>query len=257
MTPGPTLILACPHCGTAHSKETFGSVNTLGAKFWSDGWIDARMWPATVRISRCSSCARVFWLDDATQLGQLEDPFYAHIRAGSEGAPLQQDPRTEAWRRAPRIGRSDEDVKTLLEALAEVDASATDRIRHLRMRLWHRLNDARRDGAMPADQEHQEFFRPNLDALGALLDDSDANDRLLKGEVSRELGEFGSALALLEAPFEGAMQRAADQIRKHAQRHHAEVFVLDTPSDDDLPARVDPQRAKEQLTALLAQFKKE
>ena len=40
----------------------------------------------------------------------------------------------------------------------------------------------------------------NLKALSAMLDESEPNQRILKAEIARELGEFDECLRLLSLP---------------------------------------------------------
>jgi hypothetical protein len=74
MMPGPTLIIACPACGASHQRATLASGNTLGARLWTDGKMEAPMLPSLPAVTRCAACARLFWVEDAPLLGEV-DPF--------------------------------------------------------------------------------------------------------------------------------------------------------------------------------------
>lgn len=71
MTPGPTLVVSCPSCSAQHLQATLGSGNTLGAVWWSDGKCDAPMLPELPVVTRCTACARLFWVHEAKSVGEL------------------------------------------------------------------------------------------------------------------------------------------------------------------------------------------
>jgi hypothetical protein len=74
MTPGPTEIIGCPGCGALHKRATIGSGNSLGARLWSDGKLEAPMLPDLPTITRCVGCGRIFWIAQALCFGQVS-PF--------------------------------------------------------------------------------------------------------------------------------------------------------------------------------------
>jgi len=64
-TPGPDHFFSCPHCKAVLRRWTIGSGNTFGSTLWSDGYLDAPMLPRAVQATRCPSCAKVFFVEDA------------------------------------------------------------------------------------------------------------------------------------------------------------------------------------------------
>lgn len=70
--------------------------------------------------------------------------------------------------------------------------------RTLRLLAWWRRNDAFRDGAIGEARPTSPGCRANIEALAQLLDEAIENDRVMKAEVLRELGEFDAARAVLE-----------------------------------------------------------
>jgi hypothetical protein len=64
MLPGPVLIIACPKCDFLMAKETIQSGNTFGARWWSNGKVDAPMLPNYPKIARCGGCRAFFWVED-------------------------------------------------------------------------------------------------------------------------------------------------------------------------------------------------
>jgi len=240
-TPGPTLVLASPCCGHLHSRQTFKSVNAGVEILWSDGKLDARLLPELPKIARCSGCSRLFWVDDAAEVGRIDDPFYRSIR----GEP-PQDVAPE-WKRAPSIRAPDTDV--LAEAITDPCCAARERRRHVRIALWHSLNQPRRK--LPGNPQWEKFwkpywehygaefeqrygalFAPNLEALLEFFEEADPDDRLQKAEALRELGRFEACIRLLDSGFDEPLGFYARQMRQRALAGDDAVFRLDWPPQE-------------------------
>jgi hypothetical protein len=71
MRPGPTRILACPHCGALVKQRTLSSGNTFGARQWTDGKHVAPMLPRTPPLARCRQCRDFFFRAKAPLVGTL------------------------------------------------------------------------------------------------------------------------------------------------------------------------------------------
>ena len=78
-----------------------------------------------------------------------------------------------------------------------------DAEQEVRIRAWWSGNDERRKCQL---SDFTESETRNLNALAALLDESDDSERLMKAEIMREQGKFDLALAILEHPFSGHLQ---------------------------------------------------
>jgi hypothetical protein len=82
--------------------------------------------------------------------------------------------------------------------------------RYVRLQTWWAFNDCRRESQeLPLSSIEIE----NLHAFINLLDENEENDRLMKAEVLRELGEFTVAEKLLSMPFGDELKQAAELIR--------------------------------------------
>ncbi|MFZ5538879.1 MAG: hypothetical protein ACOY5V_03950 [Pseudomonadota bacterium] len=218
--------------------QTFKSVSTGGAILWSDGMLDAPLLPEPPKIARCSGCSRLFWVDDAAEVGRIDDPFYRSIR----GEPPQAV--APEWKRAPLIREPDIDV--LAEAITDPCFAARERRRHVRIALWHSLNLPRRK--LPGNPRWENFwkpyweqhgaeferqygalFAPNLEALLEFFEEADPDDRLRKAEALRELGRFEACIRLLDFGFDEHLGFYARQIRQRALAGDDAVFRLDWP----------------------------
>lgn len=71
MMPGSNILYECPVCRKEFYSETIGSANTYGAKFWSDGFVDAPMYPDLPPFVRCPNCKTGLWLSKLKELEVL------------------------------------------------------------------------------------------------------------------------------------------------------------------------------------------
>lgn len=71
LTPGPTIILECPGCKQGLREFSIGSGNTIGAKWWTDGKMDAPMMPLRHALRKCPHCRELFWSADAKKLAEF------------------------------------------------------------------------------------------------------------------------------------------------------------------------------------------
>lgn len=187
MIPGPDQVIACPYCSVLAKHMTLVSGNTIGARVWTDGKRVAPMLPRLPSVVECRSCGECFWLADAKKVGTVK-----HYGLGGE----QVDP---AWAAAPGLQEPTEEA--YYRALRKGLAANPKQERTLRILTWWRGNDTVRETPDSEDARvagGSEARRENLEALARLLDEGDENDRVMKAEVFRELGEFESALQLLE-----------------------------------------------------------
>ncbi len=204
MIPGPNLLLKTPLTNTLVKIATINSGNTFGARRWTDAKREAPMLPDQPWLRRVPGGEELFWTDACEQAG--EEEVWTRPKRGEKEVPFAEAPTAEDYRRAIVTGGV---------------ATTPEQERYLRLRLWWLLNDPVRQGApaavsTPADREI-------LLGLRALLDRSDANDRLLAAETSRELGDFVTAATLLEEAFPAGMTPTADFIRELTARRDSTV----------------------------------
>jgi hypothetical protein len=65
----PVLIVrACPHCRALVVQEDTLSGNTIGAKFYTDGKLEAKMLPDHPWLAKCPACSGLFWVDEAVEV---------------------------------------------------------------------------------------------------------------------------------------------------------------------------------------------
>ena len=129
--------------------------------------------------------------------------------------------------------------------LLEQGIADPEKERYLRIRAWWEGNGKQRgdlDWLWPEtnqpviDEPKDQIKHPlsdketrNLQALAEILNETDANDRLMKGEIMRELSRFDAASALLEGPFEEGLLRAVAIIKKLIEKR--DPFVAEMRFD--------------------------
>lgn len=179
MIPGNSIIRKCPSCEGSIRQRTLMSGNTIGARFWTDGKMEAPMLPSYPPLVRCPHCNGLLWLPSAEEIG-TEPPF-------ESGIPGIDDP-------------PDPTEQDLLEALKVPPAGAHDREMFIRIQAWHAANDTvRQDGH--ADVAFSPEMQSNMEDLFRLLDPGNPDQRIMKAELARELGRFEEAEYLLDYAF--------------------------------------------------------
>jgi hypothetical protein len=202
MIPGADQIIACPKCAGLAKYMTLVSGNTFGARIWTDGKQIAPMLPRPPVVVKCRNCAGFYWLAEADEIGT----FYPQGEGGEEVNP--------DWTAAQMIEEPTED--DYYQAIEEGFAINSEQERSLRVLAWWRRNDAFRDIAQKQVLEGANAIgvcRENLEVLRHLLTAEDDNDRFMKVEVLRELGEFESALQVLSLVNSPELDAVVHQFR--------------------------------------------
>lgn len=205
MMPGETIYRVCPACQQLLIERTSLSGNIIGARFWTDGKMDAPMFPQTPALVRCAHCQTLLWLPEAREheFAQAPQMFENVEGALSPIPPIESD---------------------YLEAIETGLAPDKERERYCRVHAWHCFNDARREQKNAAElSELPDVAASNMKALFALLDRVKPEQRMLRAELARELGRFPEALGLLNFDFGADYAATAAQIRALASQGKAGV----------------------------------
>jgi hypothetical protein len=206
LTPGPTLIQQCPSCTNAVRQFTIGSGNTFGARFWTDGYMDAPMLPLLPALVKCPHCKELIWIEDAKELGEVG------WGTGNE----------DKWSAARAV--KDPDEGDYLKAAAEPKL-ARDREIYARRRAWWLANGPARDNPKGSTQWTPER-KKNLERLSSLLDTSKDDELIAKAEIARELGNFDQCRKLLGRRVGKDWRNAASLIKRLAKEKKDRVELL-------------------------------
>ena len=210
MMPGETIYRECPSCDKLLIERTLLSGNTIGARYWTDGKMDAPMLPQYPALVRCAHCQSLLWLPEAAEHQFATPPKMFETVAGA----LDPIPPTE---------------RDYLEDIETGLAPDKEREIYCRIHAWHCFNDARRDQKNSAEMsELSAVAASNMKALFAMLDRMKPEQRMLRAELARELGRFPEALALLNFDFGADYTATATRIRELAGQNKAGVAQVES-----------------------------
>lgn len=210
MKPGPTLVLQIPATGSHVKIRTVHAGNTFSATYWSDGKVDSTMFPDFPRLRLNPLDHSFFWTDDCPKVGEIDHyTRRTDLPPPWQTAPYAQDPGEADYVRALHAGMAD----------------SPERHIYLRTRLWWKSNDPRRRLRFKR-QDLTPFQHDNLQTLAALMDEADPQQRLLKAEALRELGDFAAACRLLSTDFPVELQAPVRRIAELAIDRVATVAKL-------------------------------
>ncbi len=185
MLPGPDRIIACPHCGALARQHSLASGNTIGAILWSDGKQEAPMLPEFPAVTRCRGCGHFYWMEDAGVKGEI--PFLA----------AESDKIPSAWATAPFADSLTRDE--FIEAFDAGVAHSPEQERYLLVHYWWAVNDPIRQGKQrEIGKRYRRTFENNMLKLCGTLSEKDPAERIIKAEISRELGYFDQTLRFLK-----------------------------------------------------------
>jgi hypothetical protein len=201
MLPGPMLIKQCAACAQPF-VETINSGNPFGTKFWTDGRMEAPMFPDLHWLIKCPHCQALLWIDQQQTLGDMH---WGEFN-GPKNVRSYIRPAVEDYLAA--LEPDSLDLKS--------DSLKPEKERYLRLWAWWSGNNPRRKSASP--QPLFEWEAENLWGLAALLDEADDNDRLMKAEILRELGKFAESRALLNKPFSPHYAQSIAIIKDYVER---------------------------------------
>jgi len=184
MIPGPDQVIACPYCGFLARQRTLISGNTFGAILWSDGKQESPMLPEFPAVTRCRGCKRFYWVDEAEVKGEIE-------AFGDKSKHMPKE-----WEHAEPTQHLTIDEYS--EALDTGVGSDMPKEQYLRVHFWWAVNDiVRRNANAQIPTRYVQKLHKNLAKLSVLLDERDPNDRIMKAEIAREMGDFTQAIRLL------------------------------------------------------------
>ncbi len=166
-------------------EPSLTSGNNFGATYWTDGVIDAPMWPNLSAIGACPKCRGVFWFKDAEQISEFplfapDDSVPAELRELQNASVL--------------------DEEQLLNSIDDGLGDSTENLDYLRLAAWHALNDRFRIEEPNPSFELNERQRANLEELEKRFRWPESwDDSFILAEVCRQLGKFEKAQSLLRS----------------------------------------------------------
>ena len=189
MQPGPDYIYQCPTCDNLLFKGSLVSGNTIGAKAFSDGKMEAPMLPEFPDLTKCSKCDSIFWLNEAHEVGKN----YAEIYSG-----LDYEQPDERFNKAEKANFLS--LNEYFTAIERKIYSTVEEELLIRKRIWWSFNDRVRNGKeLFTSTEDKKLWKDNIYRLIYILDVNDVSQKIMIAELYRNLGEFNKCTEILDA----------------------------------------------------------
>ena len=179
-------------------QRTIASGNTLSAKYWTDGKVDASMLPITPEVVACPHCRKVQWINDLEEVGEIPGP-------RGFGVPRPEYDKTFDHQPFIELPFADDYLEFL-----KSEKLLNDQELYLRWMYWHLMNDSRRNDPDASPLSFDEVA--NLKRLSVLIELGNESSRLTIAEIHRELGDFDSCEKVLDHDFSEELIPAAQTI---------------------------------------------
>jgi hypothetical protein len=209
MLPGPTYVRECPHCQSRFTQPSMASGNTFGAKFWPDGKMDAPMMPSYPAYAGCPHCTGSFWVEDTKEVGSFG---WGEKDIEFADAKLYRYP-----------------TKSIILVGLKEDGLPKEKEIYLRTKLMQLYNDANRDQKIqrPASPAQVKNWNRLLEILGS----ESTQEKLLKVEIHREMGNFDEAKKFFTGEFDEEYMDTMDRLDKLIEARDSRVICIN-PHDD-------------------------
>lgn len=201
--PAPPSGYSCPQCETIVAARRYMSRNTFYAKYYSDGRMDAPMYPDVSRITQCRSCETYFWLNETNEI-EKGISYYGY-----------------EW--AQEL--DEYDLYSLLQK--GFMKSQEDQL-YYRLHIWWTFNRrirAKKD--LFQQEEDQKIYEANLIALADLLDLSEATHVLMRADIYRYFEDFEQCLCTINLLEEKEYWYTKKQFKRHCKKGNRFVFQIE------------------------------
>lgn len=215
MLPGPDLLYECPDCGNRIMSRSIASGNTIGARFYSDGRMDAPMLPDMPDLIACLGCSGLLWLSKLQPIAEFD--MFGYNKHQDNGSDEKL-----------RIGAQDArplDIKESKKALARIKKEYTAEEYFIRKKLWWMYNELIIDRTRSeVDRaEHSEWKRS---APHEQLDKEDVEIYAANCEALITLTEnrLRSYRLIASGPKDRTYDQEAEEM--FSEEIHQEIFTL-------------------------------
>ena len=207
MLPGPITIFECPKCDNLLSIESLCTSNNFEAELFSDGKFIAVCDPEFPKITKCSKCNEIFWIDKAKQIGKY--------RIG--------DKIDEQWANAEKTKFLN--IYEYNQALECSIFNSDYQELFFRQRILWGFNDRVRSGEpMFINDSDKILYHDNIHKLLEILDHKDLNQKILAAELSRNLGNFEKCMEVSESINDAKLTWLINSFEKECKLKNKNVF---------------------------------
>lgn len=232
------LLLETPCCKNKVMRRRFASINSFGLSTrWSDGYSSTLFGSNAPHLAYCDACNKVYWLEDATELGVVtsldQQPEY---RSSWMARIFSKKTDVGSVAKQAEVGLRGLDFvdyhehprpADLLLAMLREEWTTPERELYLRSWLWW-IGNHRQRGQLTASPMSGIQAEQNMLRLLALHQAAPAALHQIRavGELLRQMGRFDEATSALEVAAENDTDTSA--ILEAARRGETDVFLLET-----------------------------
>ena len=246
---GPDIIKECSKCNKLISEISILSGNTFGAKYYTDGKMEAPSLPACKDLVKCPHCESMIYLSKQEEikesffsflfpyrkrkdlneampyLNPVFDDYINHIKVENDSDKIKYL-RLLAWYCSNDLRRKDNYDRNEIQYQIYLDKIRNAKKSEEKMKLLEDPPNYNED-ATEDDYQLNDVEIDNLKKLLNLLNESKDKDRIMKAEIFRELGDFDLCISLLEEKFnDEGMDYSAKFIKNLALKKIAKVEII-------------------------------
>lgn len=215
----------------------FASINSFGLSTrWSDGYTSMPLATEMARLAYCSGCNKIYWLEDATELGVVPSTDEKTRGKSWLGCVLGKKTNEGPKEKVAQIDLLDLDwveyhkrprPADLMLAVLREEWSSQERELYLRTRLWWIGNHGQRGRRMVSPMNAAQASDNMLRLLALYRADADCSQSAETiAELLRQMGRFDEAIAALKGRREGNLSAAMIEDAAALQESH--VFEVET-----------------------------
>lgn len=212
MMPGFIEYYKCPNCKSfLTTMSCFSSYNTYDAKLYSDGFYYGPGIPSEPKISRCTNCKTIFWLN-----------WRSHYVTKSF-KELRNSPREENVYSAFHLDA--EGYCSVIENKKLMKGKRKEL--YIRRNLLIRFNDRIRFEDYQFHLENESaIWNANIERLLKLLSYYDYEHLMLRAEIYRYLGKFDECVDILSKVKDQNYDLLKEALIKACQEKNIKVFIV-------------------------------
>lgn len=213
MLPGPDYLLKCTKCGALYVRASLTSGNTMGGKYYTDGYAEFPMLPEYPDIFRCKECGEILRVNE-THVGYIDR--FSDEGPDEEAEKALNDANMK-WNDVPHIRNLA--IEDLIAALENNFPNNADEEFELRNQLLYRLNDYNRHSeSNNIPDQYEPYYKQNTERIIEMTNkainnvpkdfqDEDKVEYIARNfcrmaELYREIGNFAFAEKMLHQVLE-------------------------------------------------------
>jgi predicted Zn-dependent protease len=178
------------------------SSNNAGIRVWTDRKVIGPYLPDLPWLVKCPTCSHLFWIDEAKEVGQQGGLF------------SNNDPK---WPDAVSSNYPSEDDFFAALTMEDLDR---EKVVFIRRKIWWMTNDPIRENFTIRELTLTKRQTDNLNELFEVLDEKlGCDERIVKAEIARELGEFDTCVKLLSMDFPEEFRDFASYVTRLAEKN--------------------------------------